>query len=772
MRLVVVALGWVAGLLLSGPALIWGGLALAALVVCALWWDDRRWAGIALLAFTLGGLRTTFVPTTSEVAAYNNSGGLSLEGRIVSAPDVRDDRVQFILAVDTVEQAGQVLPIDGRVLVRARRIAPVAYGDAVRVTGNLITPGEIDTFSYADYLARERVFSVMRNTAVEVLESGGGNPLFASLLDIKAQAQNHIVTMVPEPAAGLLTGILLGNERGISDALNADFAATGAAHIVAISGFNMVILAGAVMAVLRTTGVEGGPAAAIALGVIAVYTVFVGGGAAVVRAAVMSGVLIVGQSLKRETYVPASLAFVAVMMSALNPRVLGSVSFQLSFFATMGLALFADPFSRWLDAFLVRAYPKSIAGWLSTLLREPVAVTAAALVTTLPLTTLYFSRVSLVQIPVNLLIVPVQAAVLIVGLAATAIAFVYTPLAQVLYWFVMGLLAWTIGVVRFFANLPGAEVVYYADAEPVVAFMGVIIVGAILQASQPSWGLRLARVVRSRAVFGAMTLAAIVMAGLLVALARSRPDGNLHLWLLDVGDSNGVLVQTPRGAHILVDGGRFPARLLTQIGDRLPFNDREIEVVVVTQPDPIHYGALPAVLNRYRAGVVLSNGQPNLGDDFDALTAAVAPYPQHIVRAGDTLTTDDGVLLEVLNPQAQPELTDSLDTHAVVLRLTYGDVSFLLTGDLSTGGQAALLAAGEWPVASVMQLPGAGRARTLDFAFYDAAASQVLLLQTDAAGTGPNPDLLTSLGEVPLFSTAEHDGPVHLVTDGATVQVR
>ncbi len=735
-----------------------------------------RWLNFAIVAFTLGGFRASFLPSTSQIAAYNETGGLTITGRVTAEPDVRDDITLLRVRAVTVEQAGQMLPTRGDVLVRAPATTPADYGDTVRATGQLTTPGVYDNFSYTDYLAQRGVFSVLRDTAVEVVEPGRGNPLFNWLLQQKASAAQTINQAMPEPMAGLLVGILLGNERGISPELQADFAATGAAHIIAISGFNMVILAGVVESLLSQSPLRGQTAAFIALAVICVYTVFVGANAAVVRAAFMTGVLVVGRALDRKTYVPASLALVALGMSLINPRVLWDVSFQLSFFATLGLALFADPFTHAFNALLERTLPPNLSTGISGFLSEPVIVTLAALVPTLPLTALYFNRVSLVQIPVNLLIVPVQAAVLVSGILATLVNIVAPPVAQIIYWFDMALLWWSVAVVRFFADLPFAEVEFYAGSEPIVLFFLALIGGAVGYATQPDWLLALARFARTRAVFNTLMLLGVVAVGLNIASLRAQPDGDLHVWLLDVGHSNGVLIQTPGGAQVLIDGGRFPSRLLTQVGDRMPFHDRHIDVIAITQPDEFQYGALPALLRRYDAGAVLTHGQPNLSAAYAELQTALAPFDVVTVTAGYTVQFDDGVLLEVLGPQQTPELTNSLDRFTMVLRLTYGETAFLFTSDLSAAGQTDLLDAGHDPVAQVLQLPQHGTTRALDEAFLERVQPQVVLLQADAANRrgDPDPDVITLLqdyrADLPLFRTDEN-GVIHIRADGETLWV-
>ena len=641
MRLVYLALGWVAGIVLaaSTPALIpvfWAVL-LSAFVL-ALWfgWDTRyRWLLLAGLAFALAGYRFAFVPQTSDIARYNNQN-VTLQGQIIAPPDRRDDRVQMRVQVEQVTAAAGTFYSEGLVLVGAPRVVDVSYGDTIRATGPLMTPGEFDTFSYADYLARSGVFSVMRGAAVDVVETGDGSPLLHELLRLKEQVRQNIALALPEPQAGLLTGILLGNERGIAPELADDFSRVGASHIIAISGFNMVIVAGLVMGLLGRTPLSPGWKVTLSVLVLAIYTVFVGANAAVVRAALMSSLLIIAPLLRRKTFLPASLAFVVIAMSLHQPLVLWNLSFQLSFFAVLGLALFTEPLTRRFDALLKWLLPPGWARTTGHFLNEPLIVTLAALSMTLPLTVLYFQKLSVVALLVNLLIVPVQSYLLIVGGLAALLSLVAPGLAQLFFWLDMVLLSWSIAVVRFFADWPFADIDLTLDPRLIATFYAVIMGGAMMQATRPRWLLRAGGFLRRRPVLNAVLFSGGALLLLLLAMVSSRPDGKLHVWFLDVGHSNAVLVQTPGGAQILVDGGRYPSRLLTAIGDRLPFYDRELELVVITHPDDFDTAALPALFSRYRAGAVLVNGQTTQSDSADTLREAIARLmsskPERVTR--------------------------------------------------------------------------------------------------------------------------------------------
>lgn len=777
MRLVFVTVAWVLGIsLVRSPLLFdlstWLVCFVAVLAIAAKYRFHRsRWFIFALAAFAAGAARQSAVPQSSDIAQYNGNTG-TITGIIISEPDIRDDRIQLRLRAESIFVNNRTIPTSGQVLVEAFITADVSYGDRIRATGLLSVPPAGDTFSYADYLGRQGIFTMMSFVGIEVVPRGYGSPVHAALLDLKHTVQDSIAQTLPEPQAGLLTGILLGNERGISPQLAQDFYRVGAIHIVAISGFNMIVISAIVMRVLE--GIFRRRRRSAVLGSIffvVIYAIFVGANPSIMRAAWMSSLLVIGRHLKRKVYVPASLAFATLALSIADPNVLLDVGFQLSFFAVLGLGLFADPLSRVFRAWLDKRFSAPAANNIHTFLNEPLIVSIVAQISTLPLIILYFGRVSLVALPVNLLIMPIQPLLLIAGLTAAAVFPFLPAIGTVIYWMTMVFLSWTITIVRRFAQLDFADFDLNLDERWIQAFYLLMIGDAIVRASRPSFWIWMASLIRRQTVIVTTALTAFLILVLMLAMRFSFPDGRLHVWLLDVGHSNAVLLQTPNGAHILIDGGRFPSRLLTSIGDRLPYYDRSIEILVITHPDESDIAALQAVLHRYTVDVALLNGQPNETETFLQIKRELADSKTVEVRAGYTIELDDGVFIEVLHPQSQPSITDKLNDQVIVLRVAYGDFALLLTSDLSRRGQRLMLENNIHPLANIMQIPQHGASHALESEFLDLVQPQIALLQSDAANRRRDPDPATlTLFDVPVFRTDE-GGVIHLKSDGRQVWV-
>lgn len=244
MILIYLAAGWVVGIVTASfvnlPTTVWLVLLLLPLNYLALFWRNPP-AAMAFRSpcFFLGALRYQSVQPSDlalELAQFNEQGRASLIGVVISEPDVRQSQALVRVDVSKIQTAGAWRETHGTALVSVPRDTPVKYGDEVQVDGAPETPPDGADFSYRDYLAREQVFTLIRNARAYTIASNQGDPFWTALYAIKGAAESAINQLIPEPAAALLVGILLGNAKGLPAALSDAFALTNTAHIIAISG--------------------------------------------------------------------------------------------------------------------------------------------------------------------------------------------------------------------------------------------------------------------------------------------------------------------------------------------------------------------------------------------------------------------------------------------------------------------------------------------------------------------------------------------------------
>jgi competence protein ComEC len=677
MTLFWLGLGWMGGMALAPAAGItapqWAavaGLGLLALIVFRAR-RPQRWLYVIFVTICLGAWRAEAArPQLDDrhVSRFNDfSRQVTLTGVVVGPPEVRDRYVALPVQAEWI-RAGQEAPLatHGQVLVAAERYLEWSYGDRIEATGFLHTPPEDETFSYRQYLARQQIFSTLRSRRTLRLQTGQANKLYQWIYGLREHLHQTVLRLFPEPEAALLSGILLGIEGGISPQVEAAFNATSTTHIIAISGFNITIVAGLFLGLFSR--VLGKRRAVLAAGAgIAVYTVLVGASPAVVRAAVMGGLGLLALQLGRRSFALASLAASAILMTAFDPAVLLDVGFQLSFAATLGLILYADPFQHGFQGWLKSRWAlapdraRAVAGPVG----EYFLFTLAAQVTTLPLTVVYFNRLSLASVLANPAILPAQPAVMILGGAATLAGSVWLPAGRLLAWAAWPFSTYTIRAVSWFADWPGASLgLPHLSPLWALGFYGLLFGLTALAKLPPRPRLHWS------AVPAGVSLAALGLTTFLVwSSVLHRPDGRLHLQVLDTHGGQAVLVISPSGRSALINGGLSPIGLGEALGRRLPPFQRDLDWLILASAQDTDLIGLSDLGQRFEVGNVLADEAAVQGPGSAMLSdlrlSGVPIYPLLLGAAADLGTRTQ---IEVL----------SLASGEAVLRISQDRARFLV----------------------------------------------------------------------------------------------
>jgi competence protein ComEC len=348
---------------------------------------------VVLLAVALGLIRTHYFEAQFDNSWHHELGKeVVIEGLVAADPDVRSN--QQLLTVKTGSE---------RLLVSTDRTLSVRYGDTVRVVGELEIPESFTTdlgrtFNYATYLKAKRIEYRISFAEVEVLKSGGGNPVLGFLLKQKHRLITGLNQVLAEPAGSLADGLLLGLNQGLGEQLEQDFRRSGIIHIVVLSGHNVMLVVTFVLFVLAL-------------------------------------------------FLPKKVHLVAGLMSIINPYLLlYDIGFQLSFMATLGLVA-ALPWLTNEAHFEIMASAKGY-----------VVATIATQIAVLPLLVYHIGEISLVAVAVNVLVLPVVPFAMLGSFVAGTLWYVLPTIALATGYLTQILLSYIIVVASFFANLPFATV--------------------------------------------------------------------------------------------------------------------------------------------------------------------------------------------------------------------------------------------------------------------------------------------------------------------------
>ena len=804
--------------------------ALAAALTCRLV-QIPSWT-VLLAAFCLLGLWRYEIsqPPVPVIPIYEGAA-VTLTGTISNDPELTSNRIKFALEVSAAQEEGSI-PGTHRSeqgdkvivyahappeLVRSRERPFFRFDDKLHLTGTLQRPEPIEGFDYPAYLESKGIHGIFWARQVDILgEAGESTGFTGSFQRLPYQLKGRIYELrhhlartldatLPASQAALAQALLLGLRGQLPDQVTENFRQSGTSHLLAISGLHLGILLLMSLGLLhRLLGRHTPVPLLLTLSLVWVYVLISGAPASVIRAAIMGSVFLVALGLgrPRESLAPA-LAFSAILMTALDPKLISQISFQLSFAAMTGIVL-ALPWQEAVSQGIADRFEQSnwslgpamgvVTGWLLA----AAIVSIAATLATFPLVALNFKQIPMLGIPATILATPLLPFALGGGMAVGLAGSIHPVLGQLvgipgsipltaLLQLVESVPKWTVAIAgesypltwAWYGLLPALLVL--ADSrtyrvQVLSRFRGALSKDKTLP-FKPAWE----RGVKPKLALVVGCLALVVALAFLLIPMLLPGDERLHVHFLDVGQGDSIFIVTPGGKQILIDGGPDFGGAEFHLQDNLPWWDRSLDLLVATHLDADHSHGLLSVLETYQVGTV-AVGVYDLDSPLYPQWRKAVEQGAHTVTnlsAGQELALEEGIALRVLHPPSVPLRGPAWDSNnnSVVLKLDYEEISFLLTADIEAEAERYMTKNSPGLESDVLKAPHHGSNSSTTTTFLREVNPRWAVI---SAGEGnqyghPHPSVMARLketvGEEGVFSTA-NQGTIKFSTDGKRLWVK
>ncbi len=599
-------------------------------------------AVLALAAFALTAmLYQLSLPEADpdNLLYYHNRGEVTVTALVVSPPEMTQNSLEIIVESQSLraeELAVREPEVRGKIIFYLPLGSQIQYGDLVEIKGELQPPDEGITFSWREYLKHQGIYSTLAFPHYRLIESNRGNPLRALLYRLRDNGGRVLSKIFPSPEDSLLKGILLGDESTISTSLADAYRLTGTSHIIAISGFNMSVLAGLVsLFFTRQFGRKRGAVVTILL--LGAYSLLVGASASVVRAAFMGSYAVLGHSISRKGNTLNNLGVSAFLMVILDPHLPWDLGFQFSVMATLGLSLFAGPLRARLEGWLGERLEQKRALAISSLISETFLLTLIAQALVLPLSIWHFREVSWLFLIANPLILPVQPAVMILGLTAMGLGLIWLPLGQVLAWIAWPWVAYSNRMVLWLSRLAPENWTL-----PQINLFWVLLYYLVLflLVFRPKPG-KIARTIYQPQYL----LPALAGLTLVVWLAvDSAPDGQLHITIPNKSEQSFVFIEGEQGQNLLLAGNAGSDSLIDQVSTYLPLFSNRLDNLVIPNCGRSSLSGLFVLASKLKIGQVLWGCAPDTNQTSRNLAALLDREGVPQVTLATESVLSDGVL--------------------------------------------------------------------------------------------------------------------------------
>jgi competence protein ComEC len=603
-----------------------------------------------------------------------------------------------------------------------------------------------------------------------VIDTTGGTCLTRNLI---APVRSSILRCIDVTIGGeegeFLKGLLIGERGGMSQDTMQAFVTAGVAHVLAVSGSNVAVVA---VMLSFIAGLVRFPAmvrtALIAAGLL-FYMELTGGQTPVVRATIMALTFLVGRAAQRRANAYNSLGLSAFLILLYDARQLYDAGFQLSFCAVFGIIHLYPRMNAWISGFHGGAW------WHRAIVNvlRLSAVSLAATLATLPVTAAWFGRVSLIGVIANIPVVPATGLSVVLGAAAVAGSIAGGWAASALGALNSLILHATLAVTRIAAAVPYASL----DASgfhPSVGLAFCAATGLIFHWREPG-GVR---------VF----IPALLLSLNVIVFLPPDPGpapGLLRVHFIDVGQGDAILVEFPGGRTMLIDAGPWSPSF--DAGERtvLPYLRRRgidrVDLLVVTHPHSDHLGGVPFLLGHLKVGTLVDSGQPvrsALYASYLRASAGDGLLPE-AVSAGRVLDAEPDARLYVLSPPARfvdrdtSHAPPNLNNTSVVLKLQYGHVALLLAGDAEENAEDAMVRHyGSFLRSALLKSGHHGSITSSSQEFLDAVRPSMVAVSVGRRNRFHHPSAVVlerfaSCGA--LVARTDVDGAVIVETDGTTL---
>ncbi len=669
--------------------LLSGVLALTALMILV--WKSGRCAAwilslvASLLCIVLGSAKYSLDKARMPVEdpAWRGRDVL-LDGFISDEPQHQGTRTRLLLEARNIGDAGVRKPFHTTVLVTVlggRRDMPVPvlrYGQWLLLRGRIDrppaerNPGEFSARTYYEANGTTHFMTVRHGGAdVHVLDSLHGSWWMANAVLPARRFILHTFDVTTGGEEGeFLKGLVVGERGGLTQETKDAFVNAGVAHVLAVSGSNVAVVVGVLILVLQLVRIPPRGRTLVVIAGILAYMFITGSQPPVVRATIMAVVLLLGKLIQRPTRAFNAIGVAAIIIVMIDARQVLDVGFQLSFGAVLSIMLLYPVMSRWIRGI---QGPGQALSALRALLHI-CAVSLAATLGTLPITAASFGKVSVIGVLANIIVIPATEFAVMLGAATLAAAGIHATIAAAYGTLNYHVLHWTLVLTRLagFSSLAYIDTVRFGTWDAVPYFLAL----SALYYAFP------------RHRFPGIV--ALLLAGnILVWTPRTASGATgkavLRVTFLDVGQGDAALIECPGGPVFLMDAG--PKSATFDAGERVvvPFLQRRgidsLDFVAISHPHADHAGGLAAVIGRIHVARVLAISPCALRAGVREFSHTEIVCRCDSVVAGSVLVATKNLRVVVVYPADPLAKNDPAGNMSLILKVQFGKVSFLLTGD-------------------------------------------------------------------------------------------
>jgi len=730
---------------------------------------------IALTIFLTGMLRYQI---TSEILPQNHISNFTdinkkmfIKGTVVSFPVSKEDIISCEIAAEMIYVNDSItVSTHGKILVKIKRFDIVLRkGDSILISGKLKKPaGERNPgeFNYEKFLKSQGIYGTIyigRFSNIKLLPPNNKGWSVDKAVSRSREYLEHIICKGFHDQYGeLLKGLILGERGEITPEIKNAFSKIGVMHVLAVSGLHVGFIVVIFSTLFKLLRIPFRASTYLTMFCTLFYMLIVGFKPPVVRATIIIELYLWGLIIEREANLLNLLSTAALIILLINPLQLFQTSFQLSFIAVLSIIYFYKILNSRFSK--IAFYKKITKSKIGNYIVQAFLVSFAVSCGTSPITIYYFEKLPIVALFINILVVPLVGAII-------ALAFVYISLASVLW--------------------PVAKFITSIDIFLLKALIGIVIKTVKIPfAYVPIYGLNLGHIfliylcllllfnINKRRCQKAVIY--LILIGLNINIWQSAMQSKkwLEVIFIDIGNGDSALLKFPNNKCVLIDGGicadKFDAGKRHVVPYLRRMGIRKLEAVNPSHSDADHLGGIPYVLRNIKVDRAIDNGveaKSAVFSDYQFLIDSLQ-ITHETLKAGNRISGFENIGLFVFHPIDSDKIKDPNNT-SLVIKIIYGGISFLFTGDIERVVEEKLLKFGDLLKCDVLKVPhhGSNSSSTIEFLKMVNPKYAVISVGKFNKFKHPSPKVLQRLNSLDIETIrTDNNGAIIFRTDGKVLE--
>lgn len=710
-----------------------------------------------------------FPSRSDHVHPMDYAFGETIEGNVEGKIDQLDAKAKgvalYLTEVKLRPEGSQREYVSQGVIVYFDGEAPFHIGNRVRFFGEIQKfqqPGNYGQFDEIGYYKGKNLDYKVYGQTMEIVDDKTA-VWKEELRKIKEKLWEVYKKILGEKEAGVIGAMILGQKSFLSEAIKELYQANGISHVLAISGLHISLIGYFLFGLLRRTGMKEVLACILSIFLIISYGVLTNFGVSTFRAVTMLTCVFVGKSLGRTYDAKSAMALSGLILMVQNPRVMIQSGFLLSFGAVIGIA-YVVPILQEVLPDNNKSVSNKIIFRLKQMLGKALILSISVNLTILPVISYFFYEISFYSVVLNLLVIPLLSFVVLLSLFGGILGIIYLPLGEFLMGSVTCILRFYQVLCEWFGSLPYSTFLLgKMELEKMVMYY--LVLGVVLFCYN--------KFQRKLILLGLLFL---------ILTFIKKEYGGLEVTFLDVGQGDCIFLKAPKGGNYLIDGGSVTVGQVGKyrIQSFLKAKAiRNLEYIFVTHLDTDHVSGIEELLLSAPRGGVIIKGlvlTKTVEEDetYERIRklAREAGIPIYYMKRGEVVKNGK-LTITCLHPDQDFE-TSSRNGYSLVLSIEYGKFDLLLTGDVESDGERAMLDGKQLKDYDVLKVSHHGSKNSTGMEFLEETKPEVAVISCGRENRfgHPHKELLNRLSQkgISVMSTSLW-GAISIKTDGEKVVV-